>query len=625
MEQHILARNHELSGALVIGSQRFQAALLIEAAKAAGPLTTAEQAALIERVWPSVNEANRVAPAHARVEKALILVTTPDRPLIRAGKGTIQRPASLSQYAADIDKLYTDVDMALNDEPAGVPLDLANKNTVALRIRDSLLAVTGWPDIDDTVNFFDSGMDSLQALQVTRALRRCLQLPSLALSTVYQNPTIPQLTSALLDKGEAPSDDDIMSPLLATYRGLIHQIPVPKSSALDREESVDVLLTGSTGTIGTYLLRALLDRPGIGHIFCLNRGEHGGSDAQSSSFTTSGLKTDDLDDRVTFLQADLAHPLLGLDKTTHDVLRARVGLVIHNAWTVNFNLGLMAFRPQLAGLVNLFTLSAAATHRVHFVFVSSVGAVSGRSAETGAAPEKVLESFDTPHANGYARSKFLSEQLCDVAARHLGIPVTVARVGQVAGAVRQGGKWKRSEWFPSLVISSFHIGCLPDSLGPRFSAIDWIPSDLLADVLVDLTRDAGSSTGNNSGAGVFNLRNPGVVAWAAILPAISAAAQGNLGRALEVVSPSTWLSRLEESMTAVAESDNSTDLATEVASNPAIKLLDFYRNGLWSDGDGDSLQPMSIEHTLAASATLRDMPPVGSEWVREWVNEWVSG
>ncbi|OTA52079.1 hypothetical protein K449DRAFT_470658 [Hypoxylon sp. EC38] len=265
----------------------------------------------------------------------------------------------------------------------------------------------------------------------------------------------------------------------------------------------------------------------------------------------------------------------------------------------------------------------AAKYRVQFTFISSVCVVSGRSANAGAAPEKVLESFDTPQVNGYAQSKFLAEHLCDVAARHLSIPVTVARVGQVAGAARQGRKWKRSEWFPSLVISSFHLGCLPNSLGSQFSAIDCIPLDLLADVVVDLAQDNGSSTASNSGTDVFNLRNPHVVSWDTVFPVISAAAQEKLERTLEVVSPSTWLGRLEESTTTLTGSDNNSDLATEAASNPAIKLLDFYRDGLWSGGVAS--QPMSVERALAASATLRDMPPIGNEWVRKWVNEWVSG
>jgi len=53
MEQHIMSNNPEVGGALIIGAQRFQAALLIESTSKA-PLTTAEQAALIERIVSSL-------------------------------------------------------------------------------------------------------------------------------------------------------------------------------------------------------------------------------------------------------------------------------------------------------------------------------------------------------------------------------------------------------------------------------------------------------------------------------------------------------------------------------------------------------------------------------------------
>lgn len=160
MEQHVTASNPELGGALVVGAQRFQAALLIEpAALASGPLTTAEQAALIEQIWPSVQEANQTAPAHARVEKALILVTTPDRLFIRAGKGTIQRGASIAQYTAEIDKLYANADVyAHDDDPlSGESPDLSDVAAVTGFIRKAFGAVTGWTEMDgDSANFFNS-------------------------------------------------------------------------------------------------------------------------------------------------------------------------------------------------------------------------------------------------------------------------------------------------------------------------------------------------------------------------------------------------------------------------------------------------------------------------------------
>ena len=115
MEQHILSSNPELSGVLVIGAQRFQAALLVEPASE-GALTTADQAALIERIWPSIDEANRSAPAHAHIDKAFILVVPPDRRLIRTDKGTFMRGPSISQYEEEIESLYSHADRIEDDE-----------------------------------------------------------------------------------------------------------------------------------------------------------------------------------------------------------------------------------------------------------------------------------------------------------------------------------------------------------------------------------------------------------------------------------------------------------------------------------------------------------------------------
>lgn len=556
MEQHIVARNPELSGALVIGTQRFQAALLIDpvALHEHGPLTTSEQAALIERVWPSVQEANAVSPAHARVEKSLILVV--DRPLVRAGKGTIQRAGSIQQNIAEIESLYANADLAMDEGhgPDETSLNLTDTEGVTRFIRESVCAVTDWPyshQAYTTGTFFEHGMDSLMTLRLIRLLRRGLHRPDLGLSTIYSNPTVDQLSTALLAQKDERRDDDasLMKSLLSTYRALIEQMPKPKNvHAVSKPRGVPVtaVLTGSTGTVGTFLLRALLDRPGISRVYCLNRSEDGGYAAQKLRMAERGLKVADLDERVTFLCTDLSQPFLGLGEKVYRELCDHVGIIIHNAWPVNFNLRLSAFQPQLAGLVNLFRLSTAASsgHPASLIFISSVSAVGtgGPVIENRPIPEQVPSLSDAPNTNAYARSKFLSELLCDSAAQRLGIPVTIARVGQVAGAVRlPGGQWNQKEWFPSLVIGSLTMGCLPDNLGTQFTEIDWLPADLLADVLVDLVQDQLDSESEKPGnAHVYNLRNPYTTAWESLLPSIIDKARTLLGpdRVPVVVPPS---------------------------------------------------------------------------------------
>lgn len=218
MEQHIVASNPELGGALVVGTRRSQTALIIEPAtykdSGRGPLTTAEQAALIERVWPSIQEANTTAPAHTRIDKALIQVTTPDRPLTRDNNGTAQHTASAEQYTAEIEALHANAEVGPDGDrgPPHAPLVASDPDSIARFVQESVSAVTGWPheDADHRApgTFFERGMDSPAAVQLSRVLRRGLRRPDVAVSTVYSNPTVSRLTSAILAAIEDGSGGD---------------------------------------------------------------------------------------------------------------------------------------------------------------------------------------------------------------------------------------------------------------------------------------------------------------------------------------------------------------------------------------------------------------------------------
>lgn len=632
MEQHIMARNAELSGALVIGAQRFQAALLIEPVTD-DHLTTAEQAALIERVWPSVEEANISAPAHARVEKAFVLVVPADRRLIRSGKGTFMRGASINQYSEETEKLYS------NDDGSGSFAKIGDGEAVlyapgcieATRlIRQQVRTITGLTNLRETENLFDRGMDSLQGLQLTRALRRTFRRGDIALSTIYQNPSVAGLANVIVAHNNRSSQSDhvIMENLLAVYAELISKIPVDISYAKRSRgtDPVNVLVTGSTGAVGTQLLHSLLARDDIGKVFCLNRGDDGGCAAQYNAFDSAGLSTSEFKSRVTFIKADLQHPSLGLDDATTESLRSQVGLVIHAAWPVNFNMPLVAFRPQLAGLVDLMAWTAKTTSAAKFVFISSVAAVEGYKID--AAPERICSDLDTAAPFGYGQAKLLAELLVDRAARHLGkiMPAYVVRVGQVAGPVHHRGLWNPKEWIPSMVMSSLHLGQIPNTLGPRFDLVDFVPIDVLADVLVDIAMAPSEMVPeelrctDDIAAAVFNIRNPHLTAWSTLVPAI--VERPGEQRPLQVVTPSTWLDNLQKS----AETDDEDTIAKK---NPAVKLVGFFEK-LWSAETGKPKecraiglpQPMMVEKSLACSATLQGIEPVSLEWMRKWAQEW---
>ncbi|KAG9383316.1 AMP dependent ligase/synthetase [Pyrenophora tritici-repentis] len=99
----------EVKAALVIGAQREEAALLVELASTT-PLSDEEKTAAVNRIWSVVEQANKFTPAHARIAKSRILLVDPETPMVRTGKGTVQRKATLKLYAAKIDKLYQQED-----------------------------------------------------------------------------------------------------------------------------------------------------------------------------------------------------------------------------------------------------------------------------------------------------------------------------------------------------------------------------------------------------------------------------------------------------------------------------------------------------------------------------------
>jgi hypothetical protein len=110
MEQYVQSQNPEITGVLVVGAQRSKASMLVEVKSNGVELSTAERGALIERFWPSVEEANRECPVQARVVKSRILLTSPNKPMARAGKGTIQRAGTLQAYEKEIESLYSETD-----------------------------------------------------------------------------------------------------------------------------------------------------------------------------------------------------------------------------------------------------------------------------------------------------------------------------------------------------------------------------------------------------------------------------------------------------------------------------------------------------------------------------------
>ena len=101
-----LSSSPDVTEALLVGTGRPQAALLLEM-KQGTPLETARQREeVLSRLWPLVEEVNRMCPTYAKITKDLTLILSPAKPMARAAKGTVQRRATVALYEKELDMIY---------------------------------------------------------------------------------------------------------------------------------------------------------------------------------------------------------------------------------------------------------------------------------------------------------------------------------------------------------------------------------------------------------------------------------------------------------------------------------------------------------------------------------------
>ena len=624
----------------MLGAQRFQAALLIEPTTDGDTVSPAARAAFIERIWPTVEAANRDAPTYARLTKTHVLFTQPGKPMLRAGKGTVQRSGTLKIYESEIDALYRDADSLSiqSDDKSRDSRTILDAKAIPELIRQSVLSTTEWTTLDESADFFGLGMDSLQALAVVRKLRQGLYMPEFALSHVYTNASVLALTATVVqllkhrhisrytqDQARVQERRD----MIEHYKKDLNDQTPPNAKTKKRRESTIVALTGSTGILGSHILEALLRHTTVKHVYCLNRADNG-SAVQARRNDEFGLQCPLNENRVSFLRSDLSRPCLGMEKDQYEEVVSKTTLFIHNAWSVNFNLSLPSFTAQLDGLVKLLTTLNNSANFVRFFYISSISSLISSSVKSEKIPEQPFAADERPGPNGYADSKYVAERIIEYAAQRMspGASLAFARVGQIAGAVNHAGKWNKAEWFPSMIISSLQIGALPESLGPTFDCIDWVPVDILADVIVELANSTEPSREPGKGSqdlltGIYHPLNPRKTKWSALKAVVREELEDRTRTRIEVIPLTQWIAKIRQAIESMVDNESETnDVSLERALQklPAAKLLDFY-NELDANENASANQP-ELSKTLELSGTMQRMEPVRDEWMKKWMREW---
>ncbi|MCJ1401925.1 hypothetical protein MMC11_005142 [Xylographa trunciseda] len=626
MESTLLS-HPAVNGAIVVGHARFQPAALIEL-KGSPPQSDREKQELLDSFKPYVAKVNDSAPGFAKLRRDHVAFIGPDKPMLRTDKGTIKRSATAKLYEKEIDKLYADAEDA-TASLSTIQLDARDQIALTKSLRYLIIQVAGLQDIRENDDIFAAGADSLQVMNLVRQLRASFTgkeggIPAHLISPriVYSNPTASKMAKALrglLIRGEDMNEKlerdrtNRMEDMLAKYS----------------KNNLVIILTGSTGSLGSYLLDYLLRSPQVSRVICLNRGQ--GEEKQKIANASRGLISE-WDDKVSFLSTDLSKARLGLSSNDYDLLVREASFIIHNQWQVDFNLSLESFEPHIAGVRDLIDLSSQSSKKPPILFTSSISTLGHWLVKHPGekVPERAFHDFSIPTSMGYGESKYVAEQLLELAAKKSGVSAAICRIGQLAGPVNKSGMWSKQEWLPSvsieprncllrsqevflynaltkahiqLVASSKYLGKVPKNI-PSQDTVQWVPVDATARIIVELVLSDAKEPTYPAWTKYHNIINPHYGSWKALIPTIVK----NLGEDIEPVSFGAWFDALEA--TAAKPQD--------VAKNPAIKLLEWFEQ-MKAGGEEAELE---TAETATRSETLRGLTAVGPEWMEIWLKQW---
>ncbi|KAM0746573.1 acetyl-CoA synthetase-like protein [Meredithblackwellia eburnea MCA 4105] len=595
--------NPNVSEAIVFGAGRSQTGVLIVLAESVDP--SASRSTLLELFAPILAAANEAAPSHAEVMQEMVVFLPYGTLIPKADKASFIRKKVYAAFKEDIDAAYERLEGndGLDDSERATVGNVSEMEQHLLKLVAKVAGSAEGLELDTDL-FSSIGLDSLQAGRIRNFLQREYNFGGRKLSTnmVFEHPTIKQLAEYVVATAEG-KEVKVLSPseqMLAFVEKYRH-FEVPKSalSPKPRTTGAVVVLTGATGSLGAQTLAALLADPKTVRVYNLVRASN---DDDAVKRVERSLKERGLpgagDPRVVSLASDFSQDCLGLTQSRYEEIEQSVTLVLHNAWSVNFNLNITSFEPHIVGCVNFIKMCLNSPYVADFYFASSVSSVAAWGGP-GPVPEAVMKDTASAQGMGYAQSKWVAEKLCEIASETTPCRAVVLRIGQMVGSSLDG-KWNETEAVSLQIKSAQTIGALPNLA----DNVSWLAVDHAAAIILELAALPAPAPGTSQ---TWHIVQPRTVPWADVLSSLRASELK-----FDVLEPKEWLERLRKG-------------PQDPLKNPTIKLLSFFESKYdapATTGKAPFRWPLDTSKTAAASSAFRNAPIADDILVGKFVESW---
>ncbi|KZT19306.1 NAD(P)-binding protein [Neolentinus lepideus HHB14362 ss-1] len=594
-----------VQGSLLFGQGSNQVGVITEpsAEHAIDPKDETALAEFRNKLWPILEEANKDAPTFSRLFKEMILVSDLAKPLPRAAKGTVMRNATIATYAK---RSMHSVESSLKSDVIDAPVNWTTSG-LTMWLQKHAEQINKGKKVHPETDLFEQGFDSLSAMflrnQIIGALRSRLSTDSSAKQALdgltqdigYVNPTLQHLASAVVNLLSPGAPNGLCVGVSAkTISAMINKYSAnfPRASSGNTHRAGPVvLLTSSTGSLGSYILYNMLKDSRVARVYAFNRkSSHRSSfDGQKAAFEDKGLSIDLLSTtKVVFLEGDANADSFDLPVELYSEVHSSVTHIIHSAWRLDFNLGLLSFEPNIRATRQLvdFALTSKAGTGLKFIFTSSISVARSWKASDEPYPKEVVNDQNTAvgtRLGGYGEGKYAVEQI-------------------LAKAAERGLNIK----------SSLTLGCMPDAR----DLVSWIPVDTVASAIMDV------AFSNAEVLLALNVAHPRPIEWSVMVKNIASALASDGSLPLPPVPFREWVRKLEKQDTTTKE-----DFETV----PAIALLDFFRritdtvesaNVEEENFEAVSIVRFTTNKLCSFGKIVSQVDSLGVQDARRWVAYW---